>query len=259
MKDLAIIIPAYNEEKRIRNTLETYSEFFEKVRLKEKVDYSLIVVINKSTDGTEEIVKKFVKKNKRIRYVHLPRKGKGYAVTEGFKMALEEDYKLIGFVDADMATSPEEYWKLVKNIGSASGAIADRYLSDSKVYPPVTFRRLIVGRTFNFIVRGLLVLPYRDTQCGAKLFRKSALQSVISQLSMSNWAFDVELLYLLNKHGFYIKSCPTIWVDKEYSTINFVRATPGMFLGIVRLRLIHSPLSGLIRAYDRIAGLSKHL
>ncbi len=254
MKKLFIIMPAHNEEKRIGRTLEAYSRYFEDARSRSILDYKILVVINNTQDKTEGIVRYFIKKNRCIRYLNFKQGGKGFAVIEGFKEGLKADYDLIGFVDADMATPPEEYANLINSISNYDGAIADRYIKGSKVYPPVTFRRLIVGRVFNFIIRSIMLLPYKDTQCGAKVFRRKALEKVIPRLSMSQWAFDVELLYHIKKNNFSIVSCPTKWIDREYSKINFWKAGPWMLLGIIRLRILNSPFKRFIRIYDKFIG-----
>ena len=158
---------------------------------------------------------------------------------------------MIGFVDADMATSPEEYWKIIKNIDGADCVIASRYLKGSKVYPPVTFRRLIVGRTFNYFIRFFLFLPYQDTQCGAKLFKRNVVKKMLPFLTLSQWAFDVDVLFTIRKLGFKIKEVPSSWIDKEYSKINFVRAGPWMALAIIRLRILHSPFKRFVKIYDK--------
>ena len=95
-------------------------------------------------------------------------------------------------------------------------------------------------------------MNYKDTQCGAKIFRKEAIKSVIGKMKEKRWAFDVELLYQMNKNGYRIKSVPISWCDEEYSTINFWKAGPGMALGIVRLRIINSPMKFLMDAYDKL-------
>lgn len=254
MKKVAIIIPAYNEEKRIGKTLESYSNYFNSLKKENKINYEVLVVINNTKDRTEDIVKRFVIKNKSIRYLNLVKGGKGYAVIEGFKDALKRDNDLIGFVDADMATPPDEYYKLICQLNNYDGAIADRYIKGSKVFPPVTFRRLVVGRIFNFIIRALLFLNYRDTQCGAKLFKRNVLEQILPSLTMSQWAFDVELLYCLKKSKFKIISVPTRWYDREYSKINFMKAGPWMALGIIRLRIINSPFRRFMKIYDKLIG-----
>ncbi len=254
MEKLSIVVPAHNEEKRIGKTLSEYSAFFEDLRKKKILDYQILVVINNTKDATEEVVRKYSSLNKNLKCMVLIRGGKGYAVVEGFKRSLKEGYEIIGFVDADMATSPEEYWKLVINMKGAAGIIADRYQKGSRIYPPPSIQRLLAKRLFNFVVRSILLLPYGDTQCGAKIFRRNALEITLPELTMSKWAFDVDLLYVLKKHGFRVKSYPTVWVDKEYSKINFWQAGPWMVLAILRLRILNSPFKRFIRIYDKFVG-----
>ena len=252
MNKLCIVIPAYNEEKRIGKTLERYSLFFEKARKNKELDYEILVVINNTKDKTESIVKSFSKKNKRIIYLNLIRGGKGYAVVSGFADALKRKNELIGFVDADLSTSPEEYLKLVKNISSYDGIIASRYIKGAVLNPPQTISRVISSRIYNFYIRALLFFPYSDTQCGAKLFKRKTLEVILPSLTMSHWAFDVDLLYISKLNGFKIKEFPTYWSDKTHSTINFLTAGPMMALAILRLRLLNSPLKGFIKLYDNL-------
>ena len=251
MYKISIIITDHNEEKMIGNNLETYSKYINKLKKEKKIDYEILVVINNTTDKTEEIVKLAQKKNKGINYLNLKPGGKGFAVIEGFKYSLKKSNDLIGFIDADMATSPEEYHKLINNIGYYDGIIADRYLKGSKIFPPPTLQRLFAKRLFNFVIRSLLFLPFGDTQCGAKIFRREALEKTIPCLVMSKFAFDVDLLYNLKKQGFKIKAEKTSWSDKGYSTVNFWRAGPWMALAIIRLRILNSPLKRFIRIYDK--------
>src|SRR3989344_8610006 len=192
---ISIVMPAYNEEKRIGSTLESYSKYFEKIRKKEKLDYKILVVINNTRDNTKKVVQTWVKKNKRIRYLDLEKGGKGYAVIEGFKDSLNGKFDFIGFVDADGATPPESYYGLIKNIHGNNGIIASRYVKGAKLYPPMNFRRSIVGKTFHAIVRALFFMPFQDTQCGAKLFDRRAAELATKKVGMTQWAFDIEMLY----------------------------------------------------------------
>lgn len=246
---VSIVIPAYNEEKRISNTLESYISYFERLRKKNKLNYEILVAINKTSDRTMEIVKSFKKKNERVQYINLPKAGKGYAITEGFKILLKKNVDYIGFVDADMATSPEAFYDLVQNIEGYDGIMGSRYLSGAVVNPKQSLKRIVVSRIFNFAIRSLLFLPYKDTQCGAKIFKKDAIKSVLPNLTMSQWAFDIDILYNLRKLGYKVREYPTVWADKEYSKINFMKAGPKMVLAVIRLRILNSPLRDLMRAY----------
>jgi len=252
--NISIVIPAYNEEKRIAKTLEAYSNYFNKIS-KKSLNYEILVVINATTDKTESIVKKLKKKNKRIKYLNLKEGGKGFALIEGFKDALKRSNDLIGFVDADLATGPEAFYDLIKKINNYDGIIASRYIKGSIVQPKPTIQRIISSRIFNFLVRSLFLFSYKDTQCGAKLFKREAISKTISAIGITKWAFDVDLLYNLRKKGFVVKEIPTKWSDKEYSKINFLKAGPFMALGVIRLRILNSPFKKFIKIYDKLIKL----
>jgi len=247
--NLCTIIPAYNEEKRIGATLEKYGEFFDKKTSKD-FKYEILIVINNTRDNTEEVVKEYQKKFKFIKYIRLTRGGKGFAITEGFKKALKCQYDFIGFVDADMATKPKEYYRLFTEIKKYDGIIASRWKSGAR--HNYSTKRKVFSKGFNFIIKSLLFLPHQDTQCGAKIFRNKAIDEIINSISMTAWAFDVNILYLLKKKGFKIKEMATIWEDKEGSKIDIIRDTLKMFSAVFRLRLINSPLRFIVRAYDKL-------
>jgi len=255
MEKVSIIIPAYNEEKRIEETLNENLKFFKELKKKKILDFEIIVVVNGSKDRTVDIVKRISQKNKELKYMDLVRGAKGYAVIEGFKEALKGDSDLIGFKDADMATKPDAYYDLIKNIGESDGIIASRYLPGSKIYPKPTLQRKIVSRVFNFVIRSILILPYRDTQCGAKLFTRDALEKTITELTFSQLAFDVDLIYTMRRLGYKVKEIPTTWSDEDYSTVNFAKSGPVMVMAILRLRLLNSPFKGSIRLYDHLINL----
>ena len=234
-------MPAYNEEKRIGKTLKTYSEYFDGLTVEGKLTYEIVIVINNTTDKTEEVVRSVQKKNKKVRYLKFKRGGKGFAVMEGFRDALKRNNDLIGFVDADMATSPAAFHLLIENIEHYDGAIADRYMRGAKIIPSFSFRRIVVSRVFNFLVRSLFGFKYRDTQCGAKLFSRKCVEKMKDDLTITQWAFDIDVLYSSKKNNFKIKSVPTIWMEMEGSKLNIGRTSLEMFFAIMQLRILRSP------------------
>jgi glycosyltransferase involved in cell wall biosynthesis len=147
---ISIVVPAYNEERRIRRMLEGYGGFFaEKKKKKEIENFEIIVVINNTKDRTEEVVKEFSKKYKEIRYLNFKQGGKGFAIIEGFKDALRRDNKLIGFVDADMATPPEAFYDLIrvlKENRGIDGVLANRWDKRSNIKMKQNFIRRFVSR-----------------------------------------------------------------------------------------------------------------
>lgn len=231
---LSIVIPAYNEEKRIGQTLDKYLEYFKKNEIE------IIVVLNGCRDRTLEIVGKYQAKNPNVvKYINIEETvGKGGGVRRGFEEATGD---LIGFVDADSSTSPEEYERLINQLGEADGVIASRWKRGAKVGNR-TFIRKIISLGFVFLVKVLFWLPYFDTQCGAKIFRKAAIKKIIPRQSVNNMAFDVELLYLMKKNNFYIKEIPTTWFDQSSSAVlgsplKLLINSVSMLLTLIALRI----------------------
>lgn len=252
-----IVIPAHNEEKRITRTLKIYSSYFEKLRKQEKLNYTIFIVINASSDKTLQIVKSASNQNRNISYIDLKEGGKGYAVTEGFKIGIQKKADLIGFVDADASTPPEAFYQLISSIGQDDGVIASRYIPGAKVNPLPSAGRIVVSRVYNMFIRTLFFLPYHDTQCGAKLFKRSALERVVPKLKITQWAFDVDILYNLKKAEYSVREVPTVWSDSNYSKLNVRKTAPRMALSMIRLRILNSPFKGLIKLYNSLPGSYK--
>jgi len=162
------------------------------------------------------------------------------------------DADYIGFVDADMSTPPKAFYDLYEKINSNDGIIASRWSKGSIVSPKQPLMRRIASRSFNLIVRILFGLKLMDTQCGAKLFTKKSIKTVVGELSTMRWAFDVDLLYQLKRHGFKVIEIPTEWHDDPNSRLNVKKASIEMFLALARLRLIYSPFKFIVRCYDWI-------
>ncbi len=256
MQNIAIIIPAHNEEKRIGNTLNGYLTYFKKQIKNGKIkSFKIIVVANACSDKTLDVVQPYV--GRFLEILNFVKGGKGFAVIEGFKHAIKKNYPLIGFIDADMSTKPEEFYRLICKLDGADGVIASRYLPKAILSPPNTFMRRTASRIYNFFIRAMLLIPFRDTQCGAKIFRRGALKEIVHVMGMTQWAFDIEMLYLLHVKKFKIIEIPTVWSNKDYSKINFWNSGPWMALAVVRLRLIHSPFKKMIRIYDKFIKVVK--
>jgi glycosyltransferase involved in cell wall biosynthesis len=242
---LSIIIPAYNEEKVIKKTLSDYYRYFSKIY---KNNFEIIVIPNNCSDKTPDIVKNFSKNRKQIKYKIFHQKiGKGGALIKGFKIAQGD---LIGFVDADNATKPDAFYDLIKKIGKYDGILASRWIKDAKILTPQHWTRKFASRCFNLLIRLFFQIKLRDTQCGAKLFKKEPLKKILPKLGITQWAFDIDLLYHLKKQGYKIKEIPTTWEEPGDSKLNIKKTSIEMFLAIVRLRLIYSPFKFIVKIYD---------
>lgn len=221
MKKISIIIPAYNEEARIGATLQAYSAFFDELKQKALLDYEIVVVLNGCVDNTLNIVCTEQEKFGNIVILDLQSiAGKGAAIKAGFLNALQRPNDYIGFVDADMATLPQYFYALVQNLGNCDGAIASRYIQGAQVYPPRPWiKRFGSWLVYESLITLLFGLRYKDYQCGAKLFTRRVITLVAPQLTIKQWAFDVELLYLCKKFGFNVCEVPTVWYDREGSKL----------------------------------------
>ncbi len=246
---MSIIIPAYNEELRIGSTLDAYGRFFQE-RLGGEME--LLVVVNGSNDRTAEVTAGFMNEYPQIRVIEEPRKiGKGGAIMLGCRAARGD---WIGFVDADGATPPDAFYDLYEARHQADVIIASRYLPASRVDPRQPWKRRAVSRLFNTLVRLMFRMRLSDTQCGAKLVRRQAIECIIDKLGLTRWAFDLDLLFQLHRKGFKIVELPTVWQDIEGSKLKIIRASAEMFVAMCRLRLLYSPFKWVVKLYDLTIG-----
>ena len=235
-----LLIPAYNEEERIAGTLQEYATYF-------RENYSgsirLMVVLNGCRDATMRVVESCSKTYPEIEAIEFQAAiGKGGALIEGLKLAPDTD--IIGYTDADGATPPSAMLDLLRKCYHHDGVIGSRWLPGAKLHQAQTRTRQFVSRVFHRIVHVLFNLGYLDTQCPAKVFRKTPIVDVHQNLMIADLAFDVNLLYLLKRGGFDVVEVPTEWTDKLGSKVTqtLFRSSLTMLLSVIRLRLVYSPL-----------------
>jgi glycosyltransferase involved in cell wall biosynthesis len=245
-----LLIPAYNEENRIEPVLREYAGYFKD---NYRGNFQLVVVLNGCRDNTLGVVQKVAADYPSIRIDEFPNRiGKGGALIEGLKLAPLGD--LIGYVDADGATPPKAFHDLVKQMGDADCVIGSRWLPGAVLHVQQTNRRQFASRTFHRIVEFFFHLNIKDTQCGAKLLRRQAVEKVHSNLFITDMAFDINLLYVLKRAGYKTREVPTEWTDKIGSKVNLGRTSLMMFLSVVRLRVIYSPLGPIAYPLRPLAG-----
>jgi glycosyltransferase involved in cell wall biosynthesis len=227
----SIIVPAYNEHQRIGGTLEAVVAHVRQHRWSAEV----VVVDDGSSDGTPEIVSRFAAENPEVRLVqNSGNRGKGYAVRNGM---LESHGAVLLFTDADLSAPISEASKLFAEIEKgADVAIGSRWLDSSLQYQRQPFKRQVMGRVFNLFVRMLLIFPYRDTQCGFKVFTRGAARRIFPLTRITRWGFDPELLYLAHTMGLKVAEVPVIWGHDEKSTLHPYRDGLHMGTDVLRIR-----------------------
>ncbi|MEN6511287.1 MAG: dolichyl-phosphate beta-glucosyltransferase [Chloroherpetonaceae bacterium] len=229
--EISIVIPAYNEEERLPTTLRTIIDYFENL----SKDYEIIVVDDGSQDKTAEIAQHF---NPRVKVIKLSKNlGKGAAVREGISHA-QGDFIL--FSDADLSTPITEFHKLQESLENGSHiAIGSRAIDSSLIKVHQPFYREFMGKTFNKIVRALVLRGIHDTQCGFKMFKKSVAKQIFSLAKIDGFGFDVEILYLAHKMNFKIAEIPVEWRNDTKSKISPVYDSLKMFFEILKIRSLH--------------------
>jgi glycosyltransferase involved in cell wall biosynthesis len=224
---LDIVMPAHNEEDRIDRTLRAYRDACpDGVRF--------LVALDSCTDRTPEIVRAHARDDDRVRSIEYPKLGKGGVIAETFSRS---DAELVGFVDADGATPPRELLRLARAARHTDGAIASRRHPASMLPARRPLAREITSAGFAGGVRVLMGLPYRDTQCGAKVLRRHVVRDVLPRLGSRDLLFDVDLLAAARDAGWRVVEVPTVWIDQEGSRVSAVADSRRMGTSLLRLWL----------------------
>ncbi len=222
---ISVIIPCYNEEHRIESTVKKIISYMDIRNQK----YELIIVDDGSTDNTLDILKKYdlkIIKNRK-------NSGKGFSVRNG---VLNSKGDLILFTDADLSTPIEELDGFLELIKKYDIVIASRKEKDSIIIEKQNSFRVFAGNIFPIIVRLLLLPKIKDTQCGFKLFRKSAIR-IFKRQRIMGWAFDVEILFIAKKLGYSIKEKGVTWVNDKSSKVSLVKDSLSMLIEVIKIRL----------------------
>ncbi len=229
---LSIIIPAFNEESRIEDTLEKICQYFRN----NSYISEIVVVDDGSTDNTFEIVTKMTSKIEDLMVVsNGTNRGKGYSVRNGF---LKSKGQFLLFSDADMSTPIREVEKLIHFLRNGFDiAIGSRGLKESDIVIHQPYYREMMGKVFNIFVRMLAIGDFRDTQCGFKVFARKAALEITKRQRIERFSFDVEMLYIAKRLGYRIREVPIQWFNSPSTKVNAIIDSFRMFTDLIRIRL----------------------
>ena len=228
---ISIVIPAYNESARLGPTLDRVLDFVRQ----EAWDAEVIVVDDGSRDHTADLVRNCARGNPIVRLVQNPgNRGKGYSVRSG---VLHAQGAIVLFTDADLSSPIEEAPKLFAALeAGADVAIGSRWARSELQTQRQPIGRQVMGRTFNALLRIILGLDFKDTQCGFKAFRRGAARALFPLQRVEGWGFDAELLFLARKAGFKVAEVPVVWAHEEGSRIHPLTDGSKMLLEVLRIR-----------------------
>jgi glycosyltransferase involved in cell wall biosynthesis len=224
---LSLIIPAYNEEKRIKTTLENLVE-----RFNESCE---ILVVSESADKTDDIVINFSKKVPLVKLITSNKRlGKGGALKKGFENSRGE---VVMLLDSDLPVFLSDVENVLSSIGETDVAVASREIEGTRilVYPPLV--RVFAGKVYAKLVNILFSLNVKDPQCGCKAFKKEVLEKVLPTVESNGFEFDTELLFWCKKMGYKIEEIPVNWSYKPDSKLNLLEDTINMGKGVLKLWL----------------------
>ncbi|MBI5189667.1 MAG: glycosyltransferase family 2 protein [Nitrospirae bacterium] len=229
---LSVIIPAYNEAGRIGPTLTRMDAYLSHLGM----TYEIVVVDDGSTDTTCEIVLEMAGAIPAMRLIENGvNRGKGFSVKTGF---LNSSGEFVLFSDADLSTPIGELERFLPEMDNGADiVIGSRAVRGADIVRRQPLHRMLMGKTFNKIVRLFTMHGISDTQCGFKLFRRSTCEVLFRLQRVERFAFDAELLFLAKKRGLKIREMPVRWINSPESKVGLVRDSSRMLADIIRVRL----------------------
>ena len=237
----SLVIPAYNESDRIRPTLDKMLRYIAEQRW----DAEIVVVDDGSRDDTAEVIRGYEREHPEVRLVQNPgNRGKGFSVRNGMLHARGD---ICLFSDADLSSPITEAQKLLDAIAAGADiAIGSRWLRAELQTERQPFYRQAFGRIFNLLLRVVLGLRFKDTQCGFKAFRREAAQRIFPLQRIERWGFDPEILFLAHRMGMRVVEVPVLWAHSEGTRLHPFR--DGIRMGVEILRIRWNAWSGIYDA-----------
>ena len=226
---LTVIIPAYNEEKRLGFNLDQVLKYLHK----NFPEFELIIVDDGSTDNMAKAVAKIIVNDSRAKLIsYKPNRGKGYAVRTGVAVSTGDR---VLFMDADLSTPLTEIPKILKMLNNTDVVIGSRGKSDAPMHRQLAS---IIFDQIKFLMVGLR--KYRDTQCGFKAYKGDIARELFAKSQIDRFMFDVEILHLAERSKLRIIEMPVLWADMPNSKVQFWEGLINMFRDLWRIRQIHA-------------------
>jgi len=233
---VSIIIPAFNEARRLPQSIALLRDFFGASSWPPG-SYEVLIVVEHSTDGTLELAREAVAEQANFNVIdNRVQRGKGYAVRSGIRQARGA---IAFYMDADLSVPLEEIRAFLAHFEAHPGddmLLGSRQHAQSRIERRQNPLREAMGRTFNAILRTLSLIPFRDTQCGFKAFRREAAHAIFTRQSIDGFAFDVEVILLAQALGYQIAELPVRWLNSPESKVHIVRDSIRMLLDALTVR-----------------------
>ncbi|MEX2027927.1 MAG: dolichyl-phosphate beta-glucosyltransferase [Candidatus Curtissbacteria bacterium] len=229
---LSVVVPVYNEEKRLGSGFDHYHSYLKK----QKYSWEIIFVNDGSRDKTLNLLEEFVKDKLQVKIVTYPKnQGKGYAICQGMKKA---QGKYILFTDLDHSVpiqTVETFFPYFEE--GYSVVIGSRRVKGAKIAVHQKPLREFLGRGFTAIVNMFIYWGVADATCGFKAFESSVAKKIFSKITVYDWAFDAEILYICKKNNIKLAQAPVTWSDARGSKVSLKKDILRSFRGILKIRV----------------------
>lgn len=232
VKSLQVVIPVYNEEDALEDSVKKLREFLSEYM--KKYRWEIVVANNASTDKTLEIAKRLSRQYKDVSYVHLDQKGRGRALRKAWT---ETKADIVSYMDVDLSTDLEAFPVLIEALAFRGYDVAtgSRLMSGSRTKRGV--KREILSRGYNLIVKTILGTKITDVQCGFKAATGKAARELAPWVKDNNWFFDTELLIVAEKRGYRIFETPVTWDEDLHSKVGVFRTVYDYLRDVFRLKM----------------------
>ncbi len=228
---MSIVIPAYNEEKRLPQTFKKIASYLNKSSFPSEI----VLVDDGSKDKTVIVAEELSRRlSLKLVVVKNPEnQGKGAAIKKGM---LAASGKAILFTDADLSTPIEELENFLPFLKDFEVVIGSRKIKGARIIVHQPFYREAMGKVYSWLARVIVVPGISDFTCGFKLFTRRAAKEIFSRQMVFNWSFDAEILFLAKKLGFKVKEVPVSWKDSPATKVRLWRDVFGSFWGLIKIR-----------------------
>ena len=229
---LDVVIPVLNEAHVLEKSVETVRAFMRE-HFSRDCTWKVVVVDNGSSDGTDRVARGLVDRHGDVQFLQLPQRGRGRALRHAWT---QSDADIVAYTDVDLSTELAALPVLVESIrqGTHDLGTGSRLLPESRTTR--SFKRELISRCYNVLIRVALWTSFSDAQCGFKVVSRRVVQEIVPQIKDQAWFFDTELLVLAEKYGYRIKDLPVEWIEDNDSRVKIVSTAWEDIKGVVRLR-----------------------
>ncbi|MEC9308734.1 MAG: glycosyltransferase [Chloroflexota bacterium] len=226
---VTIVIPVYNEEIDLPDCI---SQLVEVTRSNKLYEWRIVIADNASVDSTRKVAESLARDNAEVEYIYIPQKGRGRALRSAW---LNNDSDILCYMDVDLSTDLKHLPELLEPLQDGYQiSVGSRLSKESHVTR--SFKRELISRVYNAIIKLMFFTSFPDAQCGFKAIKKETADMIIPLIVNNYWFFDTEMLLIAAKRGFAIKSVPVNWYEDPKSSVNVTRTAIEDIKGLLRLR-----------------------